>query len=130
MPARWTARLITLLVFVTQVLAPFLHAHAGTVLPPAGAPLHLHLSDVIAIAGDRRWSHDEGRVVLAPPEVRRDASLSVAECPDAPLPVEAVALDAGAAYERPAPHPVEHRASAPSARHARGPPSGRPLASS
>jgi len=55
---------------------PFLHAHAGVLRTPVGKPLHLHLSlPADASGGAPAFRSDEGRVVTAAPEYRRDNAL-------------------------------------------------------
>lgn len=75
-------RLLCLLVVLTQVLTPFLHAHAGVLRTPIGKPLHLHFSlPAGASAGIPAFESDEGRVVTAAPEFRRDNALLPVDLP-------------------------------------------------
>jgi hypothetical protein len=81
MIGRSLARALVLLLFAGQGLAPFLHAHAGAAVAASGAPLHLHLGAPAPAFDGAQWQADLGQIVNAPPEVRRDASLSVADLP-------------------------------------------------
>jgi len=121
MLARSFARVLVGLLFVTQGLAPFLHAHAGTPAPSAGAPLHVHLGVPSAIDAGAQWQVDDGKVVTAPPEVRRDGALVVADLPCvAPDPRIAVVDDG--AYEPARGASTEAITASPLAPSARAPP--------
>lgn len=75
-------RLLCLLVVLTQGIVPFLHAHAGVPQVFAGKPLHLHLS--LPAAGSNgvpAIGDDEGRVITAAPEYRRDNALLPIDLP-------------------------------------------------
>jgi hypothetical protein len=121
MIARAFARVLVLLLFVTQGLAPFLHAHAGTTAPSGGVPLHLHLGAPSAIDAGAQWRVDDGKVVTGPPEVRRDSTLVVADLPcAAPNPRIAVVDDGARAPAGQA--PTEAITASPPAPSARAPP--------
>lgn len=96
MIARAFARVLVLLLFVIHGLAPFLHAHAGTTAPSGGVPLHLHLGASSAIVAGAQWQVDDGKVVTAPPEVRRDSALVVADLPCAAADPRIAVVDDGA----------------------------------
>jgi len=75
-------RLLCLLVVLTQGIVPFLHAHAGVPQAFAGKPLHLHLSlPPAAATDDPVIDSDDGRVVSAAPEYRRDNALLPVDLP-------------------------------------------------
>ena len=121
MIGRSLARALILLLFAAQGLAPFLHAHAGAAVAASGAPLHLHLAAASATAGGARWEADFGQVVNAPPEVRRDASLLVADLPAAGPRCAFVVVDRGAQPPPSSKACTEH-APAPPLPSARAPP--------
>lgn len=83
MSGQTLARIVVLLLFVVQALAPFLHAHAGNRLPATGELLHIHLhaAPTFEPGGGHGLQTDVGRIVVVPPEVRRDDSLAVADKP-------------------------------------------------
>ncbi len=85
MLSRLILRLVVALLFLSQSLTPFLHAHAGDRGPGSGALLHLHFSPAgpAAVSGQLAFAPDDGPVVLVPPELRREGVLSIDEQPAA-----------------------------------------------
>lgn len=121
MIGRSLARALVLLLFAGQGLAPFLHAHAGAAVAASGAPLHLHFGAPATAFDGAQWQADLGQVVNAPPEVRRDASLSVADLPMAG-PRTALIVTDRRVHAPPSRHELEAPAVPPPVPSARAPP--------